>query len=124
MAPIIVRFNGPTTVEEIVETPDPHMSAGEYLEALLDAHAIDAPNGAELVMKDGEPIPDDLDVELLAGQEIRVQVAPAPVEGEAQPIEMHKMTKGELIAYAEAHDIDLGDAHTKAEILDALKVPE
>lgn len=45
-----------------------------------------------------------------------------PVESAAKPVE--KMKKDELVAYAEENGIDISDAKTVADILEAIKEAE
>lgn len=127
MEPVTVRYNGLTTVGEIVEIPAADQTAGEYLEAFLAAHDVNVDDGAtvELVMPDGEPVPDDLDVALLSGLSVAIKVTASDAEyREYQTqsgVASMNMTKADLVAYATAHDIDLGDARSKTEIFDAIQ---
>lgn len=82
MESITVNFNGRLHVRSVTEVPAEGQTAGEYAAALADAHGIDG-TGHEFVMPDGEPVPDDLDVELLAGLTVNLRAEPTADEDDA-----------------------------------------
>lgn len=78
---------------------------------------IERVNSGELTMLDSDGDPMDRHV-VLAEIEGTVAV------DEAKPFAMHDMTKAQLVAYAAEHDVDLGTAKTKDQILEALRAHE
>lgn len=104
MDPVTVKWNGPLHQEQAVESPDPALTAGEYLAELVAAHAI-VGDGLELVvLPEGEPVPDDLDVGLLSGLTVLVR-SEATVEEPAADVEA---SLGTLVD-TDGNPIDLPD---------------
>lgn len=90
MDPITVTWNGPLTQESVTETPDETMTALEYTEALIESHAVPGVN--HQLHLDGEPIPDDLEVEALGGERLFLRADPAALEADDAEVEAKPYT--------------------------------
>lgn len=81
---VTVKWNGPTTVEDAVETPGDGMTIGEFCTAFADAHGIDGEKHPRFTV-DGEVLPADSPVDLLAGTTVFITVdQPDPSVEQAQ----------------------------------------
>lgn len=104
MEPITVIWNGDTTVEQAIETPDDTMTAGEFAAAFAQSrheHKKDwgPGHGTWGFLLDGEAVPDDAPVDLLGGEtvELRLMVEVAP-NAPAQPDEVAVLDPDKLEA--------------------------